>query len=74
MAEIAATASPPADIRNRNLRAQRLIIIFGVFAITMASPVVLAGLPLRLLLKGEVHVTQDWNRKGIANQTAPSHG
>ena len=59
MAEIAATASSPADIRNRNLRAQRLIIIFGVFAITMASPVVLAGLPLRFLLKGEVHVTQE---------------
>jgi hypothetical protein len=59
MAEIAATASSPAEIRNRNLRAQRLIIIFGVFAITMASPVVLAGLPLRFLLKGEMHVTQE---------------
>jgi MFS family permease len=32
-----------------------LIIIFGIFATTLAQPIVLAGLPIRLFLKNELH-------------------
>jgi len=41
MAEIAASASPGTDIQKRDLRALGLVIIFGIFATTMAQPQVL---------------------------------
>jgi len=43
----ATSTSPTPNIRNRNLLALSLIIIFGVFATTMAQPQVLGRLPLR---------------------------
>src|SRR5215471_6373791 len=58
MAEIAASASPGTDIQKRDLRALGLVIIFGIFATTMAQPQVLGRLPLQFLLKNDVHVTR----------------
>jgi Major Facilitator Superfamily len=59
MAEIAASASPRTDLQKRNLRALGLVIVFGVFATTMAQPQVLGRLPLQFLLKNDVHVTRE---------------
>jgi MFS family permease len=59
MAEIAASATSRADVQKRNLRALGLVIIFGIFATTMAQPQVLGRLPLQFLLKNEVHVTRE---------------
>jgi MFS family permease len=59
MAEITASAHPRTDIQTRNLRALSLIIIFGIFATTMAQPQVLGRLPLQFLLKNDVHVTRE---------------
>jgi BT1 family len=58
MPEIAASASPRTDIQHRNLRALALIIVFGIFATTMAQPQALGRLPLQFLLKNDVHVTR----------------
>jgi MFS family permease len=58
MPEIAASASPRTDIEHRNLRALALIIVFGIFATTMAQPQALGRLPLQFLLKNDVHVTR----------------
>jgi MFS family permease len=59
MPEIAASASPKADIQRRNLRALALIIIFGIFATTMAQPQALGQLPLQFLLKNDLQVTRE---------------
>ena len=59
MAEIAASAGPRTDLQKRNLRALGLVIIFGIFATTMAQPQVLGRLPLQFLLKNDVHVTRE---------------
>src|SRR5262252_285823 len=59
MAEIAASAGPRTDLQKRNLRALGLVIIFGIFATTMAQPQVLGRLPLQFLLKNEVQVTRE---------------
>src|SRR4029077_15416895 len=59
MPEIAASASPRTDIEHRNLRALALIIVFGIFATTMAQPQALGRLPLQFLLKNDVHVTRE---------------
>ena len=58
MPEIAASASPRTDSQQRNLRALALIIVFGIFATTMAQPQALGRLPLQFLLKNDVHVTR----------------
>jgi MFS family permease len=59
MPEIAASASSRTDIQHRDLRALALIIIFGIFATTMAQPQALGRLPLQFLLKNDVHVTRE---------------
>jgi MFS family permease len=59
MAEIAASTSPRKDLQKRNLRALSLVIIFGIFATTMAQPQVLGRLPLQFLLKNDVYVTRE---------------
>ena len=59
MAEIAASAGPRTDLQKRNLRALGLVIIFGIFATTLAQPQVLGRLPLQFLLKNYVHVTRE---------------
>jgi MFS family permease len=59
MPGIAASASPKPNIRNRNLLALGLIIVFGIFASTMPQPQALGKLPLQFLLKNEVHVTRE---------------
>src|SRR6516164_9000881 len=59
MPEIAASASPRTDSQQRNLRALALIIVFGIFATTMAQPQALGRLPLQFLLKNDVHVTRE---------------
>src|ERR1700756_954947 len=58
MPEIAASASPRTDSQQRDLRALALIIVFGIFATTMAQPQALGRLPLQFLLKNDVHVTR----------------
>src|ERR1700740_2656730 len=58
MPEIAASASSRTDIQHRDLRALALVIIFGIFATTMAQPQALGRLPLQFLLKNDVHVTR----------------
>lgn len=59
MAEIAVSPNSRTDTLTRNLRALGLIIIFGIFATTMAQPQVLGRLPLQFLLKNDVHVTRE---------------
>lgn len=59
MPEIAASASPKPNIRNRNLLALGLIIVFGIFASTMPQPTALGKLPLQFLLKNEAQVTRE---------------
>jgi MFS family permease len=54
--ETAAAASPGKE--SRDLLTLSLIIIFGIFATTMAQPQVLGRLPLQFLLKNEIDVTQ----------------
>ena|SRR5271166_3941243 len=60
MPESAATARPETVIPNRDLLALSLIIVFGIFATTMAQPDVLGRLPLQFLLKNEIHVSLDY--------------
>jgi hypothetical protein len=59
MAEPAAAAIRLRNISRRGLLPLRLIIVFGIFATTMAQPQSLGRLPLQFLLKNEVHVTRE---------------
>ena len=59
MPEIAASTSPRTDVQRRDLRALALIIIFGIFATTMAQPQALGRLPLQFLLKNDLQVTRE---------------
>ncbi len=59
MLETAASANPKSNIRNRNLLALSLIIVFGIFATTLPQPQALGKIPLQFLLKNEVHVTRE---------------
>src|ERR1700747_1663228 len=58
MPETAASASSRTDLQHRDLRALALVIIFGIFATTMAQPQALGRLPLQFLLKNDVHFTR----------------
>jgi len=59
MPKSAASAIRRTNTRNRNLLPLSLIIVFGIFATTMAQPQVLGRLPLQFLLKDQVHVTRE---------------
>jgi MFS family permease len=59
MPETAASARPETKIRDRNLLALSLVIVFGIFATTMPQPTSLGKLPLQFLLKNEIHVTRE---------------
>ncbi len=59
MPETPASAGLETKIRNGNLLALSLIIVFGIFATTMGQPQVLGRLPLQFLLKNEINVTRE---------------
>src|ERR1022692_2493465 len=54
----AASIAPPQPARENSLTNAAIVIVVGVVATTLSQTGVLAGLPLRNLLKNELHVTR----------------